>query len=360
MNRILTLIAAATCTSTALAGQLERAWVDPEASWMVHVDFQSLMTSQLFKGITDQAGIDLHQLEQQMRAELHDELAGDSDIPPHVLEAWQNINFSVFKDLKSVTVFGTDGHDEPAAVILQTSDAIDEFVATLNPIEGINVTQGENMSFVALREPGAAPGDPEDEHVAAIRNNPLTNDRTIVIAETTAKLIEELDLFARQSAAGQNAGPAWASARPGSYLFVHASEEGLHHLNDEASRILGQTEQVSFEAGESAGQVYADALLQGKDMETVTNVAAIAHGLMAAGRIGLSGQPEGPSIIRLLNAVQISQQGATMNVSFRMEAAAFIDTLKTLQDMHGDDVHIIHSHDSDNDEIEVKVKVETE
>lgn len=358
MNRILPFVLAATCTSTALAGQIERAWVDPDASWMVHIDFEGLMHSQLFQGVAANAGVNLRDVEQHIRSEIHEELAGQSDIPPHVLETWHNMNFSFLEDMKSVTIFGTDGNQEPAAVILQTTDAIDQIVATLEPIKGINVAHGENMSFVALREPGAAQGAGEGDHVAAIRKNPITNDRTIIITDTTAKLIDELNLFAKQAAAGPNSGPPWTVGRPGTCFLVHVSQEGLGHLNEDASRILGLAKQIHLEAGENAGEVFADATLQAKDPDTVNNVVALANGVMAMGRLTLASEPEGKQIIDLLNAVRITSQGSSVSAEFRMPTDTLIDTLKKLDDEHdGADQPQTEQGDQDHD---VKVKVESE
>jgi len=360
MKHILTLILVASCSSSALAGNVERAWVDPNATWLVHVDFEGLMGSPFFQQMAAKSGVDLHDMEEHIRSEIHEELLGNPDIPPHVLESWHNMNFSFLDDMKSITVFGTDGNDEPSAVILQTTDAVDQIVATLDPIKGISVTPGENISFVALREPGTEPTEPEDQHVAAIRKNPATGDRTIIVADTIAKLTDELNLFAQQSGGGQNAGPAWASAQPGAYLLVHVSQEGLTHLNEEASRILGQAEQVHIEAGESAGNVFVDGVLEAKDAETVNSVVAIANGLMAVGRLGLASEPEGPKIISLINAVKITAQGNSMSATFSMPTQKLIDTLNSLEDMDNN-VEIQHSTDEDGGKnVDVKVKVESE
>ena len=80
-------------------------------------------------------------------------------------------------------------------------------------------------------------------------------------------------------------------------------------------------------------------------------------GLMAAGRLGLAGQPGGKQLITLLNGVRVGANGATMTVDFHMESADLIKVINSLSELDKS-IHI--NHDPDEDEVEVKVKVESE
>ncbi len=340
MNRMLCPMLALSCATPTLAGQIDRAWVDPDAAWVMHLDLEGFFGSRTFRTVTDLSGIDPRELEREMHIDLEDELEIDGkEIPPHVLEAWRNLDFTVTEDIRSLTVFGGAGHEEPDLVILRTSDAIDEIVATLDPIEGVNVAEGDSVSFVALR-PVTEGGEPAmPDQVLAIRREPL-NERTVVVADSTQRLLGAMESHAARSleiAAGEGAAPDRLEMRPGSFLLVHIASDAIDGFAGEhdGSRILQKARDIRIEAGESAGDVYVEAMVGTPSVDVVNQITAVANGLMAMGRLALTSEqpPQTEHVIRLMNGISITTQDTTMHVRFRMASDALAETLGALRDL---------------------------
>ena len=354
MNRFVCPALAATALTTgALGAPIDRAWVDPGAAWVIHVDLEGLLNSEGLATMTEIAGIDMAELENEIHLDLHDEIKLDGkDVPEHVLEAWRNIDFRVTEDLKSITAFGTAGKEAPELIVLRTSEAVDEIIATLDPIEGVNVAAGDQVSFVALRAITEGGEEAMPEQVLAIRKEP-GDERTIVISETTPGLIRAMDSYARQKANPNT--PEWMSMRPGSYLLVHVTGEAIAQMgHDDPSRILEKAREVRIEAGETAGEMYMDAMIEADDVDIVNQISAIANGLMAMGRLALSSEPEGEHIISLINGTRITTQDTTMHVQFRMEASKLAETFRALHELD-------HDHeDGHHDEVEIRITTDDE
>lgn len=333
----------------AAGAPLDAAWINPTAGWLVHLDLEGIFKSQSLRELTRVAGVNLDEIDREMHIDLTDEIKIDGkEIPPHVLEAWRNMEFKVSEDIKSITAFGPAGDDEPELVVLRTSNAVDEIIATLDPIEGVSVTPGEQVSFVALR-PVTEGGEPAmPDQVLAIRKE-LGDERTIVISETTQGLVRAMDSYATQQR--HPSAPAWTSMRPGSFLLMHVTGEALAGMDHDESEILERAREIRLEVGESgAGEVYADALIEADDAEIVNQISAIANGLLAMGRLMLASEPEGQHVISLINALRITTDQTTMRVEFRMDSATLGETLGALKELEVD-------HDAEDQEVEIHIEV---
>lgn len=334
MFRLTTLVLAGLCVSEAVAGPVERAWVPPDAAWAVHVDLEGLFASRTFTTLARESGLDLDEIQRELHREILEELEGEADVPARVVEMWRDVDFRALEDLRSLTAFGRGDDEEPDAMIIRTSDKIDQIVAGLAPVDGVTVADGANVTFVSLAEPGRG-GDVDDQQVAAIRKDNVLHERTVVVAETTARLIETMERYTRQAAAGGNAGPAWLDPRPGAFVFVHATADALPGLNDEGGQFLSMARDVRIEMGESAGEMYIDALVGTDDAQMSSNLAAIAHGLLAAGRIALMHEEGGPELAGVLNGLHVGVRGTSVAVEFRMEVDQVVRTLRELEEASG-------------------------
>lgn len=355
MFRLTTLVLAGLCASEAVAGPVERAWVPPDATWVVHVDLEGLFASRTFATLARESGVDLDQLQRELHREILEELEDEADMPPRVVEMWRDVDFRALEDLRSLTAFGRGVEEEPDALIIRTSDTIDQIVAGLAPVDGVTVADGDSVTFVSLAEPGEG-GDVDDQQVAAIRKDNVLHERTVVVAETTARLIETMERYARQSAAGGDAGPAWLDPRPGAFVFVHATTEALPGLNDEGGQFLSMARDVRIEMGESAGEMYIDALVGTDDAQMSTNLAAIAHGLLAAGRIALMHEEGGAELASVFDGLRISARGTTVAVEFRMEVDEVAHTLRRLERATGK--RFRPGVGVDDGEAEVRIRIE--
>ncbi len=331
----LALAALTTTSAAALATPLDRSWAPDDASWLVHVDVDQLMRSRLIEAMVGEGHTIADVIQDEVDVEFEELEQLDEEFPRELMHAWLNRNLDLERDLHAVTLFGRLDREEPDALILETSGAIDDIVAQMEPIDQVDAIQGKGLTIVAIEGMHPPAHQPDDGQwtrlIAAIRPNAATGGRTVVMAESIEEIATLIDRHDRRRPLSR--GPAWAEPSPGATLFIYADPRiaDLGHAGGHA-QLVQKAESVLVEMGEFGDEFFATLEIDTPQVADAQNMLAVGNGMIAMARLVLAGEPQGQAVLPLLNGLRLAvgPDGTTVRASFRMDIAAFADTLHEL------------------------------
>ncbi len=250
-------------------------------------------------------------------------------------EMAEEFGFDPLEVIGSVTLYGRGDSPEPRTAVVVADGSIDEALLDLRDHEGFSIVKRGGLDIFSI----------EDTFGYVEKRG---GERVIVIAQSADDAVAGARVV-RGDARNLADSPNTALRRSpveGSFLFVIATE-GVPGMEDSApaSQILGLAEGVQFDFGEAGGSVFAKLAIGTGSSEAASNVADIATGLMAIGRLW-SFQSEAPPEAReLLRALNISAYDGTVSVDFEYSLDALAVLVQKASAARAD-----HDHDSDGDD----------
>jgi hypothetical protein len=346
------ILATLALASASLATPLDPSWAPDDASWLVHVDVDQLMRSRLVESMLGEGRTVADMIHDEVDIEFEELEEIDEAFPRELMHAWMNRNLDLERDLHAITIFGRLDRNEPDGFILETSVAIDQIVAQMQPIDEVEAVQGRNLTIVAIESDEARAHDADDGEwtrlIAAIVPNPATAGRTVVMGESIEQIVSTLDRHTRRAPLRQ--GPAWADPSPGTMLFMYADPR-IADLGDAGghAHLVRKARSVLVEYGELGDELFATVEIEAAQAADAQNMMAVGQGMLAMGRLVLAGEPEMQAVLPLLNGLRLETDaaGTTVRATFRMDTARFAETVRALEGFDHDHVHHDHRRQGD-------------
>ncbi len=348
MNRVWTTAGALTITaglalSTATASPMNRGWIDQDATWLVHVDVERLLASEMGRFIADQ--IEKAEIEEGGEAdgvevnvkighgddgvEVHREVHGgggghsiaiEAIMPESLREFREKFGFDPMSDVLGITMFGDDAQAGHPTMIVHTTAAIDNAMKELEKVDGVEMSQlngatvgsftfeeGETPKFVAIR--------PE-----------ANGTRLMFMAESIDHLTSVL------SPGGKSKGPAWAAPGAESFIYVYATKDSPFAEGAVHSQMLRDAESIELNIGQRGQSMFVDGVLEAGAAEVATNMAQVGNGLLALARLGAmqgEGMDEETKVaLDLMQNLTVRADGEAVRVNVSFEVAKLMKLIE--------------------------------
>ena len=313
-NRMGTMIAAgaaavAVCIAggTAGAGPVNKAWVGADAKWYVHIDAEAAIGSTLGQFIVTNRG--------------RLGLAG--------FDGLRALGIDPFKDVKGVTIYDTDENPEHAVVVASTTAAVEQLMDMLKSDPATRTMEVDGHTLVAFDDKGKT----QYWHV---RPGATPDTRLVVMSDEWKIVTDALKVVDGGTSSLSRIGPGSPLAGEpgsGSIVFIRASELPAPVKNNpdpNASALLSQVGGVQLDVGERDGEIYGEAQLFTSSGENAANMAQVAQGLLALGRIITKDSADLAPIGAVLGATRIEPSDRQLKISFKYASKKVVDAVESM------------------------------
>ena len=311
MKKPLSCLAVVLLALPLCADKLDKRVVSSDARWLVHVDVQAAVGSMLFQLIREH-----HEMQEDFDLDELDEFREEFGLDP-------------FKDVLSVTVWGTGKSEREAVVIVETTAAIDNLLPRLSEVDHYRPIQVGTYAVHSFGE------EDDDEQVFAYLHEARGSARrTVVLAHDREMLVRGIDtLVGHAPNLAQATNPVLrVSPQPGSFVLLAA--DGISELAhmDPTSQIAKLAQGVVFELGEQNEAVFASLTIQAEDEAKARQITDVLRGVVALASLVTASHDVPPGLADLAQALRFESNGTYMNVDFRYNTRQLIEDLKELED----------------------------
>jgi hypothetical protein len=273
MNRTVIGIAGLLAAGTNLwAGPLDRTVVPRNAQWVFHLDADAGLASTIGRYlVAHKDQFDLKEIDQ-----VKDEVGIDP-----------------LADIHGVTVYGTGTNEDDGVAVVYATAAVDEMVRKLRDAKKAQFSeeQVEGLSVFKWQEEGCT-------RFAHVRQD--GQNRIVVAAADKDKLVAGVRLLeGKGEAMSKDTLPRWP--QEGSIVFASAT-----HLPDAEALPFKHADSVTFDAGETGKDLFAELRVTARSSEEATNMSQVAMGAIAMVRMMAANNPEYREAVQLLNGVSVT------------------------------------------------------
>ncbi len=294
-GRVLTLSCVLLLAASPLAfgGPLNKKLVGAEATWVMHVDVEAAVASSIGKLIAE-----------------------DVDGKAGIREVREQCGVDLLKDVKGITIWGVEGAEEDGVAVIHTTAVVDGLLEKYRG-EGIEEVEEGGYELLKWDEGGEA-------HYGHIRKTRRGDDRMVFIARRAGDVVRSLEV-ADGDAPSAASGDAVIKDTPGENAIVFISVPEIAVLiPGEAAEVMpaffGKISGVRFEAGERAGELFADGAVTAATSEDATTVQQAALGALAMCKMACV--EDAKEFIKFADAIKISAQERTVKFSVRCDVDA--------------------------------------
>lgn len=305
MNRFRLLaigLVAVACGARVVAGPLNKAWVPPDATWVVHVDVEAARASTLGTFAREHAAaLDLHEL---------DNFREETGVDPR-------------HDIKGITVYGASQDPDDGVAIISTTPAVDGLMEKLSTSKHVlERIQEDGRTLYAWQEHGGT-------HYGYLKQGE-GEARTVIASASKPRLLAAIAQF-ESGAPAKNEGVLKPAPREGSILFV--SGTSLGGIRDpQCSMVLQKAEGVLLDAGEIEGKVFADITVMTPSSEDATNMLQMAQGVMAVAKLYGPQEPELKPLMSVLSWIKLSTEDKNVTAHVTCTSAQVRELLSSALD----------------------------
>ncbi len=293
------LLAVAAITTHSIAGPLQPAQIPDNAKWIIHLDVEKLLTTQL-GGYVGRTFVDK-------------KLAK----PVRDLEQW-GIDFD-WRDIEGITAYGTDFTKTPeAAGVLMVRSSFNFAEAIEVAIDKIEAYGGNERPIEKLQKEPYAIYSAKGEVFGAAFGKDL-----FLLSKSRAELEKARGILDGKgiSLAKSQSFPGLAAADDG--FLVAAVAEGFQSsakLPPQARGLMNaKSGQIS--AGEKADKVFVSLSLNTRDVESATQMQQVLQGLLALAALS---QEENKDLAMLVQGARVSGAEKTVTVNLAVPSETII------------------------------------
>jgi len=272
-------------------------YVAADASWVVHFDVQTFVNSKIGQRLMDERA------DFEFREEM-DEIRRELDVEPLELVRW-------------ITAYGEGGPDDgPEVVIAETTDALDRIIEKA----------GEEADEYRTISIGDYKVHAWEGGYAHIRER--ADRRLVVFTEDDDQLRRALKVIDDDDASAEDEETMTVDGRKGMFLFVRLIDfEWMGHRGEKMSVVADKARTMSLLAGETDGTAWATLQVAMEREQDARDLADIAQGFIALGRVMAREDEELRRYQSLLRSIRIDADGASLmlNIEFDPEQVLFDD-----------------------------------
>ncbi len=293
------MVAGFLLSAVGFAGPLNKAQVPAGSQWVFHADYQAFTSSEMGQLVRQE--IALHH---QAKIDALKQLLGTD----------------LLNDIYGLTVFGPDGNEANATVLIHGRFDRDKLLAllALNPAYGESLYGSSKLYHW------------QEEMRGKNQVGTFAADDLIVISQTEEAIQGVLDVLAGQ-------GKSLAADRSASLgnltegidgAFVAVAAVGLSELagDNEQAAVLKNSRMLAILADESEGQMRLSVQLETNNAEAAQQVEQIARGMLAFASLQMQNKPE---LLSLLQGCSLTRTDAQIAFSFRYPSAALFALVKS-------------------------------
>jgi len=298
MKRILIGTAAVwvAAVTAGFAAPMERKDVTTDPALLAHVDVDALKNTSVGKAIL-----------------------ADPDVQTKLDGVEAAFNFDLRKDLHGFTIYTTTEHSQAPALIVYADFDPDRLVKLAKTFPGYEAETNGGRVLHSWNNDKKNDDDSPRIHAAIAGHR-------VVFGKSKDALTHALDVIEGKADSLKDA-KLLLPKKDGDLVVI---EGCLHKFdvgdNNPASAVFQQSKTVRFQLAESGEKVGAKVSFQAKDEDAATQVAAMVNGLLALVKIQ---QDKGdPNLIKLANAIEVKQDGATVTLGLSEPSAELIQMIK--------------------------------
>jgi len=305
MNTLMwkSLLAAASLAATSLtapAGPLKRADVPASPHWLIHVDFDGLRPTPIGQFL----------LGEMQKPENQSKIA-----------AFQAVfNVDLRTQLHDVTLFSTGPRAEDGVLILYADFDPERLVTLAKAANDSQNAQYKSHTIYNWIDDKKKPKDGVRPRVYAV-----IHGKRVVLSQHAAGVRTALDVL-DGSAPNLNSTKAFAPLgmpEDASFLEGAAAKIDLPGADPNAA-IFRLSRLIRLQLGGDSQRLNATLTLEANDSDTASQLAAVAHGLVALVKL----QQEKPEVVKLASALNLRQDDASVVATVSLPANDVLDFLK--------------------------------
>lgn len=302
----------------------------PEGTtWVAHVDVEGFEKTKLWanlKGLQGEMDLDL-----QTTFEF-DEILGNEEIPESTRQRLAGLDFQLFRDLKSVTIAGTEGELEDNVAILDVSGLASDVLAALQDVPGYQRKEHKGLELHTFT-------DTETNKVeGAIYLHASERDRgslVAVVSQHIPKLMQTARVLRKEEPALRRDLDQHLLLNPQASSLVYFEASGpLPGLDDvdEASVVTKFAKSLHFDMGERDGYLEARIQVGTEDANKAIQISQMLQGLVAMASLAAD-EPEIKSLAQVASALSFKTDRSLFIIDFEFESYELVQILKSL-DQH--------------------------
>lgn len=285
-------------SSPAAAGPLNKAHVPADSLWIVHLDLNTLRTSQFGQLVLG----DISQ-RQQEKIDALTQLMGTD----------------LTRDIDAATLYGPDGAEENAVALLYGRFDRTKLLALLK----LNAAYGEST----YKEHTLYHWKDDKKHTNQV--GAFGADNCIVISQTREAVQTALDVLTGQGAAltSKPESPLFSLTETPSQPILIIAAQSLTELTKENphAAILQNSSIMAIVAGETSGLMKLQIRLDAATAEAAQQIETVVRGIMA---FGLLRQDKNPQLGSLIGAIQLTRQDKRMELMLEYSSDKLFEMAK--------------------------------
>lgn len=307
MKKSMTVLAVAVLMAVApvFGGQLLRSQVAADADWVVHLNFEQLVKSQLGRLVRDELA----------KQGLEEQLQGFETI----------FSFHPLDDIRDVTIYGTGNDREKAVALFEGSFDPDKLVALvrMNP-DYEEIKHGDVIVHSWVDENKKDPNGPDQRMYGCIYEN-----NTVLLGAGLEAIKQGRDVLSGSAANAGAAGVFKQALLSAEGAFFQVAANAVNDLADHRNEaaLLEQIDELGAAIGEDDGKFYVNLSLRAESEEVSQNVRKMLEGIIAF--LSFAGG-EHPSLAELAKKLDISNVDRTITVYFESTPESIFAFLKEI------------------------------
>lgn len=274
------------------AAKVEKANVAKGSKFVVHMDFDALLTSQLGSTVIKQA----------RQEEGEERIKALTDV----------IGFDPFTALKSATMFG-NGEEENAAILLKHKAETKRVLSFIKLEDNYRPTEYKDHMIHSVGEVG------ERGYISFV------NKTTAVIAPSRELAQGGIDLVRGKGAAKKLPSQIDEISKKvkAPFLVAYADVDGLEEVIEDPN-VNDMAREVAIVVGEMEENLVLSVQLVAQSVETAEHLHNMFNGLIGFAALG---QEENPELKDLIKALKVSRKESTITVDFNMPVDKILEAV---------------------------------
>jgi hypothetical protein len=302
-NWLATTLLALTAVAPAAAGPLKGDRIPADAAWVVHIDVEA--------GVASQVGGFAVAHRAQWGPGACDEFVAKTGIEPT-------------RDIKSVTIYGPTCDEDHAVAVIDATSATDTFLEKLRAEEPtFTRIQGEKYLVDTWIEHGSP-------RFGYVRKD--GDSRLVMVSRDRARLEEAIALS--EKSGGAVASPALATPpRKGSFVYVSAV--GLDAAAKAGNaKVVQKMQDLHLDLGEAEGALYGRMLITTATRRDADQVLQMMQGAVTIWRVMAQKSPELAPVVDASQALSMTASDSGVLAEFTLDSRKAIDMLRTVAETH--------------------------
>ena len=315
-NLVPSLFACLLLAPAAAAGGLQKSRVPAGARWLVHLDVEAMKRSKLYEVVHEASGEN-----------------GTNEMDEGLEHVRMFAGLDPTMDFQSVTLFCSGATPESCVAVFSGNAKIDTALEKLRTLASYHTTPVGNRALHTW-------GDGHETWYAWARRTEGSDERVVVASQDEDEVVREIGLLEGNGETLASASRPSIAARPsaGSILFA-AAGENLRELGEvhPVSAVAKLAQAIEVDVGEERGDLRVHVGLDAHSPEDAQRIHQVLQGAVAlVGLAGVEHEEMAAKLQPLVEAIRLGVSNTRVDADFRYGVQALFDSLKSLDDHHGD------------------------